>query len=137
MNLVAELRRRRVFRIAAMYIIASWAVLQVADLAFISWGLPGAALRYIWIAAFLLFPVALVFAWRYDLTAAGIVRTSPADGTGNAALSLSGPDYTLLAALGVIAVLVITGTFREVANGRGIRSFAGGGKRWGCIQRVG
>ena len=33
-QLIGELRRRRVFRMTAMYIIGSWAVLQVADLLF-------------------------------------------------------------------------------------------------------
>ena len=43
-------------------IVGAWVVLQVADLAFESWGISSSALRYVWLAAILGFPVALVFA---------------------------------------------------------------------------
>ena len=100
---IQELRRRRVFRTAGIYIVGAWVVLQVADLAFDSWAVPGIAMRYLWVAAIVLFPLALVFGWRYDVTASGIVRT-PAAG-GDAHLSLSTPDYVILAALAVIVLL--------------------------------
>lgn len=77
-EILAELRRRRVFRTAGLYIVAAWVVLQVADLAFESWGFPGTSLRPIWVAALLLFPVALLFGWRYDVTSRGVIRTTHA-----------------------------------------------------------
>lgn len=57
-----EARRRRVFWGAALYIVAAWIVLQVADHAFEAWGVLDQDLRYIWIGAFLGFPFALIFA---------------------------------------------------------------------------
>ena len=84
MSFFSELRRRHVFRSAGVYIVSAWVVLQVADLGFESWGVPASALRFLWIAALLLFPVALVFGWRYDITAHGIVRTPPAAGSSRA-----------------------------------------------------
>ena len=68
MSLVQELRRRKVFRLAALYIVGAWVVLQVADLAFESWDIASFALRYIWLGVILGFPVALVFAWRSNST---------------------------------------------------------------------
>lgn len=79
MSLLKELRRRKVFRLAALYIVGAWVVLQVADLAFESWDIASSALRYVWLGAALGFPVALVFAWRYDITTHGILRTPPDD----------------------------------------------------------
>ena len=95
-NFVSELRRRHVFRVAGLYIVAAWVVLQVFDLAFESWGVPVGALRFVWIAALLFFPLVLVFSWRYDVTTHGIVRTPPASGSED--LSLKPTDLTVRAA---------------------------------------
>lgn len=103
MSLIIELRRRRVFRTAALYVVAAWVVLQVASLAFPALEIPEAAIRYVWVAAFLGFPVALVFGWRYQITADGIVRTMPIGGGDTAQeLGLKMPDYALLSALVLI-----------------------------------
>jgi len=102
-NLVTELRRRRVFRLLGIYIVGAWVVLQVADLAFQSWGLPAEALRYVWSGALVLFPVVLVLGWRYDITMQGIVRTP--DNTGQTDLSLRAADFVIFAVLlGVVAI---------------------------------
>jgi TolB-like protein/Tfp pilus assembly protein PilF len=107
MYLLQELRRRKVFRLAALYIIGAWVVLQVADLAFESWGIASSALRYVWLGTTLGFPIALVFGWRYDITTNGIVRTPPADDSSQIDLSLRRSDYIFLALLVVVAIGVI------------------------------
>jgi TolB-like protein len=107
MSFLQELRRRKVFRVAALYIIGAWVVLQVADLAFESWGIPSSALRYVWLGAILGFPVMLIFGWRYDITSQGIVRTPPADAGARIDLSLRRSDYAILVFLLVVAVGVI------------------------------
>jgi TolB-like protein/Flp pilus assembly protein TadD len=104
-RLISELRRRRVFRVAGLYVVGAWVVLQVFDLAFASWGLPDTALRFVWIVAFVLFPLALVFGWRYDITPNGIVRTPPASGGED--LSLKVTDYVVLVAF--LAVFIASG----------------------------
>jgi TolB-like protein len=111
-----ELRRRRVFRVAGIYVVGCWVVLQVADLAFQSMGLPDASLRWVWIAAFFASPIALIIGWRYDITAEGIVRTPPlgADEAGD--LSLRRTDYFILAALGVMALAVLLNLFSEIGS---------------------
>lgn len=114
---IREMRRRRVFRTAAIYIVAVWVLLQVIALAFQSFAVPDTALRYIWFSAFAGFPLALVFGWRYDITAQGIVRTPPADITGTTDLSLRKPDYIVLAALTIIAVIFVGGTINEIRQG--------------------
>ncbi len=102
---LAEARRRKVFRFVALYVVAAWVALQVADLAFPGMDVPDQAIRYIWIGAFLLFPVAIILGWRYDFTTKGIVRTPPAGTT--SALPLAVPDYVILATLSVVAVAVV------------------------------
>ena len=108
---VTEARRRRVFRTGGLYIVGAWALLQVADLALESLGLPGELLRYFWIAAFVGFPLALVFGWYYDITAEGIRRTLPADGVPDENLQMRVPDYVIIGALAVIVAIVSAGLF--------------------------
>ena len=101
-SLASELRRRRVFRVAGLYIVGAWVALQVFDLAFASWGLPETTLRFVWIGVIVLFPLALVFGWRYDITPNGIVRTLPASGGEDLGLKLA--DYVVL--IGLLAVTI-------------------------------
>ena len=74
-GLFAELRRRNVFRVAAMYAVAAWLVVQVADATFERLGVPEAAHRILILMTALGFPVALVLGWLFDWTAEGLVRT--------------------------------------------------------------
>lgn len=113
-GVVREARRRRVFRSAGVFIVAAWGVLQVCDLAFQALGLPGEALRYVWIGAVVCFPLALVFGWRYDITAEGIRRTPPAEPGESVDLSLKGVDYLVLTFLVTIMTLVGLGVGNQV-----------------------
>lgn len=108
-----ELRRRRVFQTIGFYIVGAWAVLQVADLAFASWGVPDAALRSIWLAAFLLFPLALLFGWRYDITTGGVVRTPD---EGEAATALGKADHLVIGVITVAIVVVALLVAKTVAE---------------------
>ncbi|MDX1571780.1 MAG: hypothetical protein R3200_14965 [Xanthomonadales bacterium] len=76
MSLIAELKRRNVFRVAAAYGILSWLLLQVGDLLFDLMGLPEWALRIVLGILILGFPVAVIFAWVYELTPEGLRRES-------------------------------------------------------------
>ncbi len=73
-----EMRRRHVFRVTGIYVVTAWVILQVADLAFESFGLPAEAMRFVWYALIAVSPLAVFWGWRYDITANGIVRTPPA-----------------------------------------------------------
>ena len=104
-SIAGELRRRRVFRTAGLYIVGAWVALQVADLAFASWGLPDNTLRFVWITAIALFPLVLFFGWRYDITPGGIVRTPPASGSED--IGLQPVDYVILT--GLLAITITSG----------------------------
>jgi len=120
-HLLQELRRRKVFRLAALYIVGAWVTLQVADLAFESWGIASSALRYVWLAAILGFPIALIFGWRYDITTKGIVRTPPVDATAEIDLSLNRKDYLILALLVFVAVAVVYQFTIKVIDSPGVQ----------------
>lgn len=110
---VAEARRRRVFRTGGLYIVGAWALLQVADLALESLGLPGELLRYFWYAAFAGFPIALIFGWYYEITADGIRKTLPADSAAADALPMGVPDYVIIGALALVVAIGAAGLFDQ------------------------
>jgi len=74
----AELKRRRVFRVAAVYGATSFVVVQAADVLQEALRLPAAFLTAVTVLALLGFPIALVLAWAYDRTPHGVVRTATA-----------------------------------------------------------
>ena len=72
MSFIADLKRRKVFRVAAAYIVAAWLVVQFVETVFPAFGLDDAAFRILVIAlAIGLIPVALL-AWVFELTGQGI-----------------------------------------------------------------
>jgi TolB-like protein/Flp pilus assembly protein TadD len=68
----SELRRRKVYRLAAGYAVAGWLVIQVAVTIFPVIGLPADLARIVVFAALGGFPLALVLGWAFDITAKGI-----------------------------------------------------------------
>src|SRR5437016_3049223 len=71
-----EVKRRKVYRVAAAYIIAAGGAIQLASAAFPAWELPNWALRLVIAVLLLGFPIALILAWAYDITPQG-VRATP------------------------------------------------------------
>ncbi len=96
--------RRRVLSNAALYIVAAWVVIQVAESA-IEAGVLRLPLRDIFVAAFLGFPVALILSWFYDVTRRGIVRTPPIGADTSFDESLNKRDYLLIASLAAVWVV--------------------------------
>ena len=109
MPLLHELRRRRVFRTAALYVVSAWIVLQVASVLFPALDIPAGAIRYVWVALTLGLPIAIVFGWRYQITSNGIVKTLPATAGEQVDVDLKPYDYVLLAGLGVVVVAIAAG----------------------------
>ena len=116
-SLLGELRRRHVFRAAALYIVGAWLLLQIADVTFPGLGVPEAAIRYVMIAVLIGFPIALVIGWMYEFTHGGIVRTQPlSEAAGASDLSLRGADYFILGALLLVAVSVTYGVISRMED---------------------
>ncbi|TMB07825.1 MAG: tetratricopeptide repeat protein [Deltaproteobacteria bacterium] len=75
--LLAELKRRRVFRALLGYAIVAFAVLQVIEPIIHGLQLPDWTLSFVVVAIGVGFPVALALAWVFDVSASGIERTQP------------------------------------------------------------
>lgn len=76
-RLIRDLRRRRVFRVAALYLITAWLLVEVAATTFPLIGLPDWSATLVLALLAVGFPVALVLAWAYDVGPEGIRRTEP------------------------------------------------------------
>ena len=102
-----ELRRRRVIRMTAIYIVAAWVVVQVASEAFPAFNIPEGAIRYVWVVVLVGFPIAVFFSWKYDVTAAGIRRTPAVHGDAMGARPLTRVDYGILTVLGLVILVTV------------------------------
>ncbi len=71
-----ELKRRKVYRVAIAYVVASWALAQGLAQVLPVFDVSNAAIRVLIALLLLGFPVALVLAWIFDITPSGIRRTS-------------------------------------------------------------
>jgi TolB-like protein/Tfp pilus assembly protein PilF len=74
-NFFAELKRRKVYRVAIAYAVVAWLPIQFATQVFPFLGVPNTAVRWIIIILILGFPVALILSWAFDITPEGIKRT--------------------------------------------------------------
>jgi len=74
-----ELRRRNVFRVAVLYGIVAWLILQVSDVAIPALRLPEWTLSMVLYLLAIGFPVALIVAWAFELTPEGLKRTREVD----------------------------------------------------------
>ena len=72
-----ELQRRKVYRVAAAYIVAAGFLIQMASAAFPAWELPNWTLRLVVVLLLIGFPIAVILAWAYDITPQGIQGTPP------------------------------------------------------------
>ena len=75
----AELKRRKVHRVAIAYAVAAWLLIQIATQVFPFFEIPNWAVRLIVLVLVLGFPIALTLSWIFDLTPQGIRRTEESD----------------------------------------------------------
>lgn len=73
----AELRRRKVIRVAIVYAAIAWLLLQFAEVTFEPLRLPEWALTLVIVLAIFGFPIVVALAWVFDITPAGVRRTEP------------------------------------------------------------
>lgn len=77
-RLFAEMKRRHVLRVAALYGVAGFAVLLALDLVGTGFRLPVLLVRLVTAGVLLGYPIVLLVAWAYERTPEGIVRTGNA-----------------------------------------------------------
>jgi len=105
----AEMKRRRVFRVIAVYGIVGFVLIQIMELAVPALLLPDWTYRFVALLLLVGFPVSIVLAWAFEVTPAGVVRTTEA-APGELSEIMAAPAShhwpgVLLAAVGVTALV--------------------------------
>ena len=111
--LLQELKRRHVYRVTVIYVIASWLLLQVADTLFPAFGIRDDGMRTLALTLFFSFPLVLMLTWAFELTPQGIKKTltaEPGEGTG-----IRKSDYLV----GVIVMVLIGVMALQLYRGNG------------------
>ena len=79
MSFLTELKRRNVAKTAVLYVVASWLILQIADVGVSLLGLPGLIGKTVFLLLALGFPLMLIFSWVFELTPEGLKREKDVD----------------------------------------------------------
>ena len=105
----AELRRRNIFRAAAIYAATAWLLVQIVTQVFPVYALPTWSMRWVIGALAIGFPFWLVFAWFYELTPKGFKRESELEPRRTSASSTSRKlDFAIIGVLTVALVFLLT-----------------------------
>lgn len=100
LSFLMELRRRKVFRVAATYVVASWVIIQVVTAVSEPLGFPNWFEAGVIVLLVIGFPVAILLAWAFELTPDGI-RATPSEGT------LAAPEWRILDTALVIGLVAV------------------------------
>ena len=124
--LIGELKRRRVFRVAGLYLLIAWIITEVSDVVFPALMLPDWTITFVILLLMMGFPVAMLLAWIFDIGPDGIQRTAP---RASAEVALRKPGALLTyAALLIVAMLVLGAVLRFQGSSPGDAS-VGEGRR--------
>ena len=116
MGLVSELKRRNVIRVGIAYVIVAWLIAQVTELALESFGAPDWVIKTVLFLLVIGFPVALIFAWAYELTPEGVKRDTGVGAASPPQARAAKSGTALSSDLKSIAVLPFENVSREEAN---------------------
>ncbi|MGK7311518.1 MAG: tetratricopeptide repeat protein [Candidatus Longimicrobiales bacterium M2_2A_002] len=108
-RLLADFKRRKVFRAIAFYGAGAFGLLQLADIVFPALGLPETAVTWLVVLCLVAFPVVVITAWTFDLTGHGVERTGAAgDQELEAILAQSRTQRWLAGSVGLFGIVLLT-----------------------------
>jgi len=107
-NFFQELRRRNLFRVAGLYCVVSWILIQIGAAVFPAFEAPTWVLKVFITVIALGFPFAMIFAWAFEMTPDGVKPTKnikPGDSISH--ITRRKLDYVIIGGLGLVAALII------------------------------
>jgi zinc protease len=108
MSLFSELRRRNVLKVALLYVVASWLLVWIVEHLIAGLHLSPWVRDFVFLLLVVGFPVALIFAWVYEITPQGLQRAVDVDQTQSIVYKTGqklNAAVAVLAVLGVVAVI--------------------------------
>ncbi|MFT7527745.1 MAG: TolB-like protein/Tfp pilus assembly protein PilF [Arenicella sp.] len=76
-NVLNQLKQRQIFKVATIYVVSAWPLIQIADIAVPALGLPDTVIPLLFKVFVIGFPISLIFAWLINFTSRGLVRAEP------------------------------------------------------------
>jgi len=114
MSFFEELKRRKVFRVAATYAVVAWILMQIGEVTFPALNIPDWVMSTLVVVLLAGFPIAVIFAWVFDKTPQGYIKTDAPDTEDIGGMNIkvdNQPFYlqkrNIFLALGVIAGILI------------------------------
>ncbi|MDH4031212.1 MAG: hypothetical protein OEU49_10215, partial [Chromatiales bacterium] len=107
MSFFEELNRRNVVKVAVLYIVASWLILQVADVLSSLLPVPEWTGSLVFIFLALGFPLVMIFSWVYELTPEGLKREREVDRSQSTTHQTGRKINVLIVALLVLTIGVV------------------------------
>jgi TolB-like protein/Tfp pilus assembly protein PilF len=99
-GLIEELKRRNVFKVGAAYVVMAWLVAQITDVFLENFGAPDWVIKTILMLLIVGFPLALFFAWAFEMTPEGIKKEKDVDRSQSITAQTGRKlDYTIIAVL--------------------------------------
>ena len=112
MSFFEELKRRNVFRVAIGYVITAWLLLQVVDLVLENINTPDWVMQVFMLALAIGFPLAVFFAWAFEMTPEGVKREAEVDRSKSIAKTTGRKmDRNIIIALVLVVVFLLADRF--------------------------
>jgi len=109
MSLFSELRRRNVVKVALLYAFASLLVLWIVDRAISGFVMPAWTNQFVQLLLVIGLPVALIFAWVYEITPQGLRKGVDVDQTQSIVYKTGQKLNAAVAVLGVLGLAALLG----------------------------
>ena len=114
---ITELKRRNVFKAAIAYLIVAWLVAQVASIFLPAFNAPPFVLKTILFILIIGFPLNLIFAWVYDITSDGVIKTQELDKDKSIAPKTANRlNKVIIASLSLVVILLLYNQFLKPSN---------------------
>ncbi len=117
MSFFTELSRRNVFKVGIAYAVSAWVLLQIVDLVLENIAAPEWVMQVFMLAVAIGFPIALLFAWAFEMTPDGIRLEKDVDKT-QSITQKTGQRITrnTAIALGIAVILLLVDRFWQPAD---------------------
>jgi len=102
-----ELKRRNVYRVATVYAITGWIIVEVTDTVFPHLGLPEWLVTALVVVILAGFPVALILSWIYDIGPEGFIKTDKEESSQNSPSTSGKKPFTSNLLIVILAILLV------------------------------
>lgn len=137
-DLFTELRRRNIFKVGVAYAVVAWLVMQIGALIASAFAFPPLIMHLVIFFLLLGFPLALVFAWAFELTPEGLRRSADVEPSVSDSRQTGRMlDFLIIGVMGLVIAVLLVDRFvldgEEIDDVAGSKAFVPGEKSYDSI----